>query len=481
MPRKNESDESRMRRWKKSAVAFVQEVIGPDKIEPEQLQILNAITNHTRVAIRSGHGIGKTTAISWAVLWFLCTRKDCRIPCTAPTRAQLSDILWAEISKWIMTSELLKMKLEWTKSRIQVVENPDDWFAVARTANKPENLQGFHAQHLMFVIDEAPGVSESIMNVVEGALTGSDNRIIMVGNPTRISGTFHKAFHQDKAIWKTLHFSSEDSALVSKSFITRMEKHGRDSDVFKVRVLGEFPSGDPDTLIQLWMVDAAIGREDVPDSGKAFIGVDPARFGNDESVIAWRRGDVLKEIRAFHGIDTQRQAGEVRRLAREIWAGGYEGSIEVRVDDTGVGGGVTDALQGAEGLIICPINFGGKARNEDYCDFGAQMWGHLKQVMLDISLPKDDELLAQLTSRKYGLDKDGKIRMERKEDMKKRGLPSPDRADAVALCFAEVRSDPFEANSTNVLTGKRDVTEARSQRRGFDDFGIDSGSGRLGD
>jgi len=419
-------------------VDFVQDLLHVEP-EPEQAQFLSALPHSQAVAVKSGHGIGKTAAEAWAILWFLSTRPFSRVPCTAPTGHQLEDILWPEVAKWLWKSPL-RDELIWTKTRLCVRGHEESWFAVPRSCNRPENLQGFHADELMFVVDEAPGVPQEIMEVIAGALTNEGAKILLAGNPTQLSGAFYDAFHRDRALYQTYTFNSEKSGLVSEEYCERLQQqYGRDSDVYRVRVLGQFPKGTPDAFIRLDAVEAAVMRE-VRDDGRIEIGVDPARYGDDESVICWRRGLKVSPFETFQGINTTRLTGEIAAMVKRFRKQGYEDTILVKVDDTGIGGGVTDQLEEVAGELnieVLPINFGGSAQEPDYADYGAEMWGGVKEALATISLPDDSMLVSQLTTRKYKLQPDGRIKLERKEDMKKRGVPSPDRADALVLCFAQ--------------------------------------------
>jgi len=418
--------------------AYVRDIIGAVPTE-QQAELLRAVATERAVASRSGHGIGKTTVAAWAILWFLPLHPYARVPCTAPTGHQLDDTLWPEVRYWIDRSPPLQSLLEWTKTRLSVRGYEETWFAVPRSAAKAENLQGFHGRHVLFVVDEASGVEQEIMEVVEGALTNAGAKLLMTGNPTRLSGTFYDAFHKDRGHYRTFTFSSVDSPLVSDEYCERIAtRYGRESDVYRVRVLGLFPKGEPDTFIRLDEAEGARGRT-VPERGPWFIGVDVARFGDDETVIYFRRGFDVHEPVVRHGIATTWTAGEVVNVVKRIRATGYDDTIEVRVDDTGIGGAVTDMLneQSVElDIDVIPVNFGA-AGDEDHADRAALMWGRLKEFMGEMSLPDDEQLLAQLSTRKYKIQPDGRIKLERKEDMKKRGLPSPDRADALALCFDE--------------------------------------------
>jgi len=422
----------------KNPVAFVREVLNATP-EPQQIEVLEAMTLYKSISVRAGHGVGKTSVAAWTILWFITLHPMARILCTAPTQHQLEDILWPEVKKWLEGSPL-KSIMTWTKTHLGMKGYEDLWFAVPRTSNKPDNLQGAHEKHFMIVVDEAPGVAEDVMEAVDGAMTNEGAMILMIGNPTKLSGTFYDSFHKDRGLYNTFAFSCQQSALVSQSYIDRMaDKYGEDSDVFRVRVLGEFPKGTPDAFIRLDAVEAAMLREVVAE-GPISIGVDPARYGDDNSVIYWRRGYKVFEPISFNGINTSRLSGEVSNLVKEI-RGIYPdaGTIAVNIDDTGVGGGVTDQLEDQEYTLdieVCPQNFGGKG-DEDHADQAASMWGNLKTLMPLLGMPERAELISQLTTRKYGLQPDGKIKLERKEAMKKRGLPSPDEGDALALCLWE--------------------------------------------
>lgn len=149
--------------YKDKPVEFVKDII---KATPDDIQadILNMVANNRMTSIRSGHGIGKSTVLSWLIIWFMCTRPFPKIPCTAPTKHQLHDILWAEIAKWL--NPTLKTEIEWTQEKLYMKAYPENWFAVPRTATLPDALQGFHADHLLYIIDEASGVKDIVFEPV---------------------------------------------------------------------------------------------------------------------------------------------------------------------------------------------------------------------------------------------------------------------------------------------------------------------------
>ena len=220
----------------------------------QQDEVLTAVENAIngvgpkRIAIRSGRGIGKSCVLSWLVIWYLFTHKDAQVPCTAPTSEQMNDVLWKEIAKWIskMPPEMQKFFV-WTNTHIRIVENPNVWFARAKTARKeaPEALAGIHGEHVFLVVDEASGVPDEIFLTAEGFLTDKNTLVMLISNPTRLEGYFFDAFHEDKANWTCLNFSSVDSPVVDSEFINRItQKYGVDSDEYRVQVMGDFPRDD---------------------------------------------------------------------------------------------------------------------------------------------------------------------------------------------------------------------------------------------
>jgi phage terminase large subunit len=441
-----------MRRYIRDPNAFVREVL---RVEPDAWQetALDALANHKRVAIRAGHGVGKTALEAWAVLWFLSTRPFPKVPCTAPTRQQLTDVLWAEIDKWRSQSPL-KAYFDWTRTRVSLIGQESRWFAVARTANRPENMAGFHEDHLLFVIDEASGVDDRIYETIFGALTGADNKLLLCGNPTRTSGVFYEAFHRDREHYFTMRVSALDSPRTDKATAEYLaKKYNPDSDVYRVRVLGEFPRAEPDTFIPLELCEAAVRREcEISETDELHIGVDVARFGDDETVIAARVGNKLVGLWPYTKQDTMVTAGYVIRHARDAMMQYNRTEAVIKIDDDGVGGGVTDRVNERvreEGLPfrIVPCHNGGKANDDEhYENWGTEAWAQFRDLLQEGApvLPDDDKLMAQLSTRKYRMTSKSRIALERKDDMKKRGLPSPDRADAVVLAFANVVTrDPW--------------------------------------
>jgi hypothetical protein len=269
----------------------------------------------------------------------------------------------------------------------------------------------------------------------------------MCGNPTRLSGYSYEAFHARRAAWLLHHVNVEDSPLVDREQLEEKARDwGRDSDLYRVRVLGEFPRGEASAFIPLEVCEQAVSRfpelEPEPDTEPFVIGVDVARFGDDETVLAIRQGRRLHELRVYRKQDTMETTGRIVAAAREIKASTPATRIRAHIDDTGLGGGVTDRLVelgpelAKEGLKIdvVPCSFG-VAGDDYYADSGAVMWAAMRDWLKTAAIPDDPVLAGQLSTRRQALTSKGKIRLESKDDMKRRGLRSPDRADALALTF----------------------------------------------
>jgi len=425
--------------------------------DPWQEKVLMDLAKYSKVTVRSGQGVGKTGLESVAIIWYLCTRPFPKVVATAPTRQQLYDVLWAEIAKWLSKSRVEKL-LKWTKTKIYMNGYEERWWATARTAVRPENMQGFHEDYMLIVVDEASGVADNIMEAILGTLTGYENKLLLCGNPTKTSGIFYDSHNSDRDMYKTHKVSSLDSPRTSKENIRMLQKkYGIDSDVYRVRVLGEFPKGESDSLISLEVVEQA--TETIVDISKAYtlnVGVDVARFGDDKTIIAPRIGNRVLPLQQYSKKDTMETVGNIIRTVESLKNKHTQiNKVMVKIDDDGLGGGVTDRLreinrQKRLGYTIIPIKNGAKAKDPDhYYNRAAEMWDNLRELLDEnfskflqgepgvIELPKDDILIKQLSNRKYRIDSKGRIELESKDQMKKRIGESPDRADAVIYSFAD--------------------------------------------
>ncbi|UQZ87286.1 hypothetical protein SK3146_06583 [Paenibacillus konkukensis] len=196
-------------------VAFGEDMLGFSADEWQQVAMMD-VAQYPRTSVRSGQGVGKTGFEAVLVIWFLCCRPNSRVVCTAPTKQQLNDVLWAEVAKWLESS-MVKNLLKWTKTKVYMIGHEERWFATARTANKPENMQGFHVDHMLFIVDEASGVADPIMEAIQGTLSGDDNKLLMCGNLTRTSGFFYDSHNRDHKPFRTHKVDSRNSKRTSTS------------------------------------------------------------------------------------------------------------------------------------------------------------------------------------------------------------------------------------------------------------------------
>lgn len=442
-------------------VEFVEDIIGA-KPDAAQAKILQSVADNQMTSVRSGHGVGKSTVEAWAVIWFMLTRPFPKIPCTAPTQHQLFDILWAEISKWLRHSQGLSSALIWTKEKLYLKDHPEEWFAVGRTASTADALQGFHAEHLLYIIDEAPGVSDKIFEPVLGSLSTPNAKLLMCGNPSQLSGFFYDSHHKNRANYQTFHIDGRSSSRVSPEFVQAIiQMYGEDSDVFRVRVAGEFPLQADDIFIPLSLVERSIITEFAPRARplQVHIGCDVARFGDDKTVIGYKVDEQVRFYKKRQGQDTMQTADDIVLLGEKL-VRRYQLAepIPVKVDDGGVGGGVVDRLRQLKRneperlwwLSVYPVIFGQRIKHKYYYDSTTYMMAVVKKLLqpfnadgtpkpVELILPDDGDLVAQLSGRKYFLTENSRIRVESKKEMKKRNRPSPDEADCVLLLCLPVK------------------------------------------
>lgn len=248
----------RVPQYRDDAVLFAEEVL---KFTPDawQADVLRGLSSSDRVTVRSGQGVGKTGVEAIAALWFLACFPFARVVATALTKQQLHDVLWSEIAKWQGKSPLLSEILKWTKTYIYLKGYEKRWFAVARTATKPENMQGFHEDNMLFIVDEASGVADPIMEAILGTLSGDNNKLLMCGSPTKTVRTFYDSHTKDQSIYKSHRVNAEESPRTNKENIASLRrKYGADSNFYRVRVLGEFPKQEDDVFIPIDLVEDSI-------------------------------------------------------------------------------------------------------------------------------------------------------------------------------------------------------------------------------
>ena len=429
-------------RYHPDPVLFVKEVLGVDP-DPWQEKFLMAIARGDRkISVRSGHGVGKSTASSWAMLWYFMTRSPVKVVVTAPTSSQLYDAMFAELKRWINTMPLpLQGLLTVKQERIEFNAAPTEMFISARTsrAEQPEALQGIHSDNVMLVADEASGVPEQVFEAAAGSMSGHNAVTLLLGNPVRSSGFFYDTHTRLADEWTTFQVSCKDSPRVSDEYIQEMATlYGEDSNVYRIRVLGEFPKGDDDTVIPMDLLEQAVHRDVAPSLHAPIVwGLDVARFGSDRSALCKRQGNaVIEPIKTWKNLDLMQLTGAV--VAEYQALGPSQQPREILVDSIGLGAGVVDRLREL-GLPARGINVAeSPAMGGTYRNLKAELWYRAKAWLeaRDCTLVRDDVLIAELATVRYSFTSNGKVQIEGKDEIRKRGLPSPDKADAFVLTFA---------------------------------------------
>lgn len=433
----------------------------------KQREILESVRDHDATAVRSGHGVGKTAVAASAILWFLTAfGPEALCVTTAPTWRQVRDLLWREVAKAVKRSDGF-FHGHLTDTRLDFAP---EWYAVGLSTNQPENFQGYHAPHLLFVGDEASGIRQPIFEAAEGFLTSIGAKTLLIGNPTQIGGEFHSAFHGARSLYNTIHVSAFDTpaftgepvseqvarVLPSAEWVRRMKTKYRVADnderggkgtklhpVYEVRVIGQFPSQGERAVVPMFEVEAAQAREvelDDESSWPRVVSCDPARFGDDETVIALRQGNHVRILEVRQGQDTMETVGALLIAARDAVSDKY-GKPAIVVDEIGIGGGIIDRLKEVAEFRVVAYNASASPAEANtgvggYPNARSELWFEFANDWLpELDLDTDEDLLSDLCAPEYKIDSQGRLVVEPKEETKKRLGRSPDRADAVMMAF----------------------------------------------
>jgi hypothetical protein len=457
----------KLKEWRESPLQFVTDCIQVTPSE-QQIELLMAVKDNKRISVHSGHGTGKDASVSWVILWFLTTRPFAKVACTAPTAHQLSDILWAELSKWLRRSTLAD-EFVVQKDKIFQKDAPKEWWcraiSVSARASKEEQaetLAGLHADHLLIVCDESSGIPDPVFVPLEGALTQPDNKTILIGNVTRGQGYFYDThYHSEiRKDWVKLHWDSSKSSNVDPAYPEYMaRKYGINSNIYRIRVEGLPPLADDTTLIPLYTAEQCIGNDfDVAEDEPLYLGVDVARFGSDDSVILPRRGNLIKPWERFNGMNTISLGGFILQSYQEMEASGCA------IDVIGVGAGVSDWLFKHNLRNLYQVNVTEASVGlEKFDRLRDQLWCAVRdKCALGVysfpsqKNPTDTESLGQqlaneLGSVRYDFNSHGGIKVESKKELKARGIASPNIADALCLSeyFSNISTKVFKKKQTD--------------------------------
>lgn len=439
-------------------VWFVNTLLKRDTWEKEE-EIIEAVRDFREVSVKSCNGSGKTYTAASIVHWWLMAFEDSVVITTAPTFRQVKELLWREI-RAVNTKPLYPSNTV-LDTQINLGEK---WFALGLSSDKPDQFQGFHSKRLLAIVDEASGVSEEIFQAIDGL---NPYCILLLGNPMQNTGRFADSFKQEGV--KKISISAFDTpnvkqqkilipGLIQQKDIARIEmKYGKDSDVYRIRVDGEFPKADADTVISVDEVAKAIEREtDVLSHWEKKMGVDPARFGDDRSAIVIRQMEKVIYKEVYSGEDTMQITGHILRIAKEQRVK----SSNIFIDVIGIGAGIVDRCK-EQGWSVTGVSVSEKAKDyEHYLNLRAELYADkIKEWIKTADLTDDDDWY-ELANIKYKFNSKGQLQLESKDDMKKRGIPSPDVADALSLTFVKPGTSTYSQASTHPIKpyyGDREV------------------------
>lgn len=489
---------------------FYKDILGVSSWELQD-QILEAVFRYPEVAVKSCHGTGKSWNAARIAITFLSTHPGSIVITTAPTARQVTDVLWRELrtahanSKFEIGGHLTKTGLEFAP----------DWYAIGLSTTEPDRFQGYHADDVLVIADEAAGIEEPIYEGIRAITSNQNAHVLLIGNPTTLEGTFYESFNGAQAkMVKQFTISAFDTpnfkannienladllsffeapegvdeleyfASVSKTLVLpypalispawvyqRYLEWGTETPMWAARVMGEFPSQAENTLIPLNMIEGCMDEDyrrehgwEVAE-GSTEYGVDVARFGSDRTVIIQRNGgNVIEPIILSKKSTDETAHFLVNTINPEEW---YS---KLKIDDTGVGGGVTDLLNRLRNdnptwrYTVVPINFGSEPSNKDkFYNKRAEMFWNLRDLIIQkkIALPKNTLLANELASIRYEYTGKSQIKIEAKDEIKKRLGKSPDIADALALAFAKGGSSFKSSNRDNLTKDKEYIPNQR--------------------
>lgn len=395
----------------------------------------------TEISVRSGHGTGKTFILANLANYVGLTEDDAKLVLTAPVAAQLENQLMPEVGKWADNLFPLIKPLADVKTKHATYGATKKNKAVARTArkNNSEALAGVHGSFVLYILDEASGISNEVFEVIEGALTGDRYLLVMCSNPTRTSGKFYDSHTSAKSIkhYRRVHLDCEKSANVKPAWIQKMkDKYGEDSDVYRVRVKGEFPRAQTDALFTPEMLTKFFdNKRMIDDTGLTVWGNDIARYGDDKTYIYKRKGYKGLGFIGWEKLDTMETAA---RGVKEYNLT-YDKPDYINVDTNGLGVGVFDRYNQLKlNGIAQDCNSNYKATNPAYLNKRTEMYHNLADaIKKGAYTPYDEQLEEELLAVTYQITDNGKIKLCPKDEIKDIIGRSPDKSDSVALSYYE--------------------------------------------
>ena len=444
----------------KDPVLFAKRMLGSD-CWSLQAEILRSIAFNPRTAVKACHSSSKTFTLALAVLWWLARWKNAVCVITAPTKLQVSRLAFGEIHSALARSVYPYPKALLTELKFNPHRYAVGFTTSVQNQNEGVRFQGFHGEHVLIICDEAPGIDPKIYEAIEGIRAGGKVSLLLLGNPTISSGPFYDIFTRNLEGWKTFTISAFDTPnlegltleklltlsedeldiaprpyLVTRRWVVeRFREWSTSHPSWESRVLGQFPSQSDDALISLSWLEKAKISELAISSAKARAGLDCAGPGENESVLTIRRGPRVIEQKFWTKGDPRGEI--VAALTPYKEADDLE---SVNVDAIGIGWGTHCHLLDL-GFPSVPVNVGDAPRDkEKFANLKAELyWGlRLRIAAGDFSGLEDERSISQLASIRFDQDSRGRIRIEGKEEARKRGVHSPDRAESLMLAYAEL-------------------------------------------
>lgn len=452
--------------YREDPVGWIDDVLGR-RLWSKQAEIARALVTHREVAVASCHAAGKSHTGAALGLWSLYNFPMSMVLTTAPTQRQVEGILWKEM-RALHRDALFDLGGRVLTSEIQIDE---DWQAIGFTAIDADRFQGFHAPSVTAILDEAAGITHEVHVGVDAVLSGGRARKLMIGNPTDPTSEFAAAMLRDDvakfsiSAFDTPNFTGlgitlddiksgawrdkiAGRPLPMPSLITpewvadKFKKWGEDSPLWLARIMAKFPTLGANQLVPLAWWIAAVERaaaNAVSNEGPKILSCDVARYGDDETVIGFRQGRRYVTVDVQQGQNTMETVGKLVNFRRQL------GADEIRVDVIGVGGGVVDRLEELRQPVVS-VNVAEAAIDNERCRIlRDEIYVGIRDRMdprqvggATIEVEGDEELAGQLTQIRFRVNSRGQTEVESKDEMKKRGLSSPDRADAFAIAFANV-------------------------------------------
>lgn len=445
--------------WRRQPVEWAAQKLGLF-LWSKQRTILQSLVDNRYVAVRSCHGAGKSLLAAAAACWWLESHPPgtAFVVTTAPSDVQVKAILWREIGRLHKRGRLRGRITE--DAHWKIGRDPGELVAYGRKpADKVEGtdaataFQGIHARYVLIIGDEACGIPKWLYDAVDSLATNQHARVLFIGNPDNPNTQFREVCKPGSG-WLVHHIPASSTPnftgepvplylrelLVSRQWVQeRAERWGMTSSLYVSKVDGDFPEVGEDSLIEPGWIILAQQRSLPPNIMDVVYGVDVARFGSDQTIGVLREGYVCRVVYERAKQSTMVTAADLDALTKT-----HISQPPFAVDDVGIGGAVTDRLREL-GRVVTPM-IGNAAPTEvlptgkaKFVNARSEWYWHLRELLeggqLDLD-PDDDELAAQLSNIRYGVDKQGRIEVERKQDMRARGLPSPDRADALAYACA---------------------------------------------